>query len=156
MIPLISAILYRMDGHGKGDGFLPFFPFNKLTSGGINYTRYLIGVAISLITGNWLYAITYAIAVSVPYGENSWLRERFGNRMGWFTVGFLFGLASLSWGNAFFCGFIFMLLMGLSNEGFSYVKSLNDGNTIVDNWYLDHAVLEFIFGGLGTVIYVIR
>lgn len=135
LIPIISAIAWRLDGWGKGDSFLPFWPFTKPNwkIGGINYARYAIGFAIALFTANYWYILTYPIVLSVPYGEKHWWMKY--GILGWFCVGALFGGASLSWGNALWCG---MLLVGMK---------------FID---MDWAWTEFLFGGLGTMIYVFR
>ena len=143
LIQLLSAILWRADGWGRYDSFLPFFPFNKLKCGGINYSRYAIGFVIAWFTRNPWYILTYAIAVSIPYGEGSWIPEK----VRWLICGFMFGIASLSWGNAIFCSLLFFFLMCLSNEGI--VSCHNE-------WYLDHSLVEFCFGGLGTMIFLFK
>lgn len=110
-IPLISGILYRLDGWGKGDSFLPFWPFTqpKWKIGGINYARYAIGPVIACFTLNWWYILTYSIAVSIPYGENSITTKIFGQYR-WFIIGVAFGAASMNWGNTLFCGCFLMVM----------------------------------------------
>src|SRR3990167_786079 len=129
-IPIISAILGRLDGFGGlPDRFLPLKIFNKWPKRGLNYTRYAIGFLIWGITGQWIYAVTYTIAVSIPYGEKSWTARYFGT-LRWFMVGCAFGGASLSWANALWCG---LLLQGME---------------LCD---IDQAWKEFLFYSLGTV-----
>jgi len=140
IILLVSSVLYRLDGWGKDDRFLPFLKWPQW--GGVNYTRYLIGVFIWAVTMNPIYILTYAIAVSFPYGENSFLRK-LGNNFCWAFVGFVFGLASLSWGNAVFCGALFWFLMSWSNN-----------QTLASENRLNHSWVEFLFGGLGTLIHL--
>ena len=137
LIPIVSAILYRLDGVGKGDSFLPFKPFtiDSWKIGGINYARYAIGLVIALLTHNFAYLVTYSIAVSVPYGENS-LLDRFFGPYKWFIIGALFGGASLSWGMALWLGMVSLITKYLD---------------------IDHAVWECgIMGFLGTIIYIWR
>ena len=135
MIPIVSAILYRLDGWGKDDGFLPIKPFNKWTCGGINYARYFIGVPVAIHLHNWVYILTYAVAVSIPYKEGGWLEKHCGPYK-WFIIGALFGGAALSWGNALWVG-----MAALSAK-------------VLD---IDHAWWEFgVMGVLGTIIYLWR
>ena len=131
----ISALLYRYDGWGKEDGFLPFWFFKNWKWGGINYTRYAIGPIITLITDNWWYLLTYTIAVSIPYGENSIL-EKYWGPYKWFIVGALFGGASLSLGMSLWLGVI------------SFITKAFD---------IDHSIWEFfIMGGLGTIVFYFK
>ena len=136
LIPIMSAILYRLDGKGADDPvFLPFKPFNNLKGLSLNYSRYAIGIFISLIVWNWIYLVTYALAVSVPYGEKSWTAKFFG-KLRWLMVGVAFGGASLSWANALWCGLLFQF---------------------ADLFDMDQAIREFfVMGGLGTIIYLWR
>ena len=96
----------------------------------------------------------YVLAGNVPYGENSWLSDLFGRHITWLIYGFMFGVASLSWGNAVWCAVVFYILMHFSNIGY------NMGNwrewKEEDIWKLDHACLEVAFGVLGTVFYLFR
>ena len=154
MLQLLSAILYRLDGWGAGDRFLPFLRWPLW--GGINYSRYAIGAIVALFTNCWWYTFTYALAVSLPYGEKSWLRELFDDHWCWFIVGFAYGLASLSWGNAVFCGFLFLSLMHLSNVGIHHSEPWWRERVPENTWWLDHAWCEFIFGGLGVMIFLFK
>jgi hypothetical protein len=133
IVVLINGILGRIDGWGKGDGFLPFWPLNKLRVGGINYTRYLIGLTIFLLTWNWIYLVTYAIAASIPYGEKHWWMKY--GVLSWFLIGAIFGGASLSWANTLWVG---MLVIAMKF------------------WDTDQAVFEFMFYSLGTLWVVFR
>ena len=128
MLPIMSGILYRLDGFGKGDGFLPFWPFNKWTSGGVNYTRYAIGLFVAAWTWNWVYILTYGIASSIPYGEKHWWMK--AGLISWFGIGFIWGIASLSLPMALWLGFITVVMK------------------IFDT---DHAVFEVLFGALCTL-----
>ena len=136
LIPLICGILYRLDGWGKGDSFLPCWPFTRPSwrIGGINYARYAIGPVIALITLNWAYILTYSIAVSIPYGENGWFERIFGP-VKWLLMGIAFGMASLSYANAVWLGLIAF------------------GAKFFD---VDHAWWEFGMGFLGTIYFVFK
>lgn len=134
MIPLISGLLYRLDGWGKGDSFLPIWPLNQIKCGGINYARMFIGFPIFMATHNGWYPLTYFCASLIPYGENSWLEHRFGPYK-WFIIGALFGGASLSLANALIIG-----MLALSAK-------------VLD---IDHAWFEFGLGCAGTLIFLWR
>jgi hypothetical protein len=131
LILIINGILYRLDGWGKGDAFLPFWPFNKyewLKTGGINYTRYAIGPVIALFTHQWWFLATYTVAASIPFGEKHWWMKY--GLWSWFLIGLIWGAASLNWE--------FALWIGLVNV---IAKKLN----------LTHSWWEFgIMGVLGT------
>lgn len=136
LVPIFAGVLYRLDGWGKGDSFLPFKPFTlpSWRVGGVNYTRYAIGLLIAAHTLNWAYILTYGIAVSVAYGDDSLLQKLFGD-FKWFIVGVAFGAASLSWGNALWCGCLLMALKWID---------------------IDQAWFEFLVGSLGTLIFVLK
>ena len=136
IIPIISGILGRLDGWGKGDAFLPILPFTmpNWKIGGINYARYAIGPLIALFTANYWYILTYSIAVSVPYGEKSYMAKYFGPYR-WFIVGSVFGIASLHAGNGLWCGLLMVAM-----------KFLN----------IDQSILEFLFYSFGTIIHIWR
>lgn len=149
LIPLISSVIYRLGGWGKF-GFL-FIPIASP-----KLWRWFIGIPIALITGNWIYVFTYCIATNVfSYGEKHPLTEIFG-RFNWFISGFMFGLASLSWGNAVLSGCVMYTLMSLSNEGIRYQgywwQNADEGKV----WYLDHKWVEIGIGLCGTLIYMVR
>lgn len=111
MIQLISAILYRLDGWGKGDSFLPCWPFNKyewMKTGGINYARLVIGIPIAFAIHSWWPVITYFVASIIPYGDDS-LLEKYLGPLKWLVVGFLFGAASLDISNALWLGIISLI-----------------------------------------------
>ena len=126
---IANAFLYRLDGWGFGDNFLPCWPFNQLPKwGGINYARYLIGFTIWACTHNPIFVLTYTCAVSLPYGEKHWWM-RYG-LVSWFFIGAVWGLASLMWPYALFMGTVVV---------------------IAKVYDLDHAWWEFgIMGFLGT------
>ena len=131
LIVLFNGMLFRLDGWGKGDSFLPFKPFTlpSWKIGGINYTRYAIGAVIALYLHSWVYLATYAIAASIPYGEKHWWMK-FGI-VSWFVIGAIWGGASLSWGMALWMGVIVAIVK------------------IMD---IDWAWVEFgIFGILGSI-----
>lgn len=132
LIPIISAVLYRLDGWGDGDPFVNVWPLKYIKGHGINYSRYAIGFVAWAFTGQWIYATTYAIAVSIPYKEGGWLEKIFGP-FKWLVIGALFGGASLSWGNALWVGMI----------------------AFVTRYFeVDHSVWEFfVMGGLGTLVF---
>jgi hypothetical protein len=128
---ILSGILYRLDGWGKGDNFLSFI---KIKWGGINYTRYLIGPVVALYTGNWWFALTYGIAASIPYGEKHWWMN-YGH-FSWFLTGLIWGLASLN--IAFAVWFAFLVTMS---------KALD----------IDHAAWEtFVMGVAGVCIHIFK
>lgn len=133
LIPIISGILGRLDGWGDGDPFLNIWPFKYIRGRGINYSRYAIGFVIWAITGHWIYALTYPLAVALPYGEKHWWMQ--AGILSWFMIGALYGAASLSWGNALFCG---MLVVGMK---------------FFDT---DQSIFEFLFYSLGTIIFIWR
>jgi len=124
LIPIISAILYRLGGTGREDRFLPFLqPPTPIAN---KWWRWGMGLPIALLTGKWIYILTYFIATNVfVYGENSWAKE-----YRWVVSGLAFGLASLNWWNGIVCAVLFYGL-----------KKLN----------LDQAYWEFLVGGLGTI-----
>ena len=131
LIPIISAFLYRIDGWGEGDNFLPFI---KAKWGGLNYTRYVIVLVIALITHNWWYALTYGIATSIPYGEKHWWMKY--GLVSWYLIGFIWGLASLDLAFALWLGFIVV---------------------IAKAYDIDHSLWEFfIMGGFGTIIHCFK
>lgn len=133
MISIISAILFRLGGCGKDDGFLPFL--NPHTPIANKWWRWIIGIPISILTGNYIYIITYFCATSIfVYGESSWTNKLFGP-FRWFVSGVAFGLASLSWGNGLWCGSLFIIM-----------KFLN----------IDQAWFEIMAGGFGTLILLWR
>ena len=146
LIPIISAIAYRTDGWGRRDTFLPIYPFNLLPRvGGINYTRCCVGILPAILFHNLWFIPAYIIAGLIPYGENSPLQKYpFNKDFNWFFYGYIWGLASLSFGNALFCSLLFWFLMQWSNYG------------IGKKYKLDHAYLEFMFGGLSTLIFSLR
>lgn len=130
VVSLVSGILYRLDGWGRGDTFLPFFPFNRIPKwGGINYSRYAIGVVIALAKWNWIYVLTYGLAVSISYGEDGWLSKKLGVFQ-FAIVGLAFGLASLSLWRGIFCMVLFL--------GLKLFK-------------VDHAIFEFVVGAVGVI-----
>jgi len=133
-LPIIAGVLGRLDGFGGlPDRFLPLGIFNKWPKKGINYTRYLIGLFIWVYTMNWIYILTYALAVSVPYGEKHWWMK--AGLVSWFGIGLIYGIASLSWANALFCG---MLLVA-----FKFYD-------------MDQAWLELSFYGLGVLYFIFK
>jgi len=136
IILLISSVLGRMDGWGRGDNFLPFIKWPKW--GGINYSRCAIGILPAILFKNPWFILTYIIAGLVPYSEKCWLSKYpFTRTFNWAVYGFLWGLAALSWGNAALGMALFVFLMSWSNYG------------IVKNGHkLDHAWLEFIYYGV--------
>jgi hypothetical protein len=84
---LICGFLFRLDGWGRGDSFLPFWPYKNFKSGGINYSRYAIGFVVFGITHNPLHILSYALAASIPYGEKHiWMRYGI---ISWFVIGFI-------------------------------------------------------------------
>ena len=111
---LLCGILYRLDGWGKGDGFLPIPPFNKLRMGGINYARYAIIPIVFLITHNYWHIATYLIAVSIPYGEKHWWMQY--GLLSWFGIGLIWGAASLSWGVSLWFGALLTLRKALDTD----------------------------------------
>lgn len=116
LLLLLSGVLYRLDGWGKPDGFLSFYPFNLIKTGGINYTRALLGVPVYLITHNPWHLFTYFIAgLVLGYGDNNFLTKIFG-RFAWFLYGVGFGLASLQPLYAIWTGIMFYLLMKAEND----------------------------------------
>ena len=131
IIPIFSGIAYRLDGWGDGDSFLNLWPFKYIRGRGLNYSRYAIGFVIWAITGHWIYALTYSIAVSLPYGEKHWWMK-FGY-ISWFFIGALFGAASLSWGNALWCGMLVLIMKFFDT---------------------DQSIFEFLIGSLGTLFFV--
>lgn len=101
---ILCGILYRLDGWGQNDTLLPFWPFNKLKFGGVNYARYAIAPVVFACTHNPLHLLSYTIAVSIPYGEKHWWMW-YGS-VSWFGIGLILGLASLSWGVGLWMGAI--------------------------------------------------
>ena len=134
LVVVLNSFLYRLDGWGGGDGFLPISPFSKWRCGGINYTRYAIGLAVWACTCNPVYLLTYSIAVSVPYGEKHWWM-RYG-LWSWFGIGLIWGGASLNHLYALFMASV----------------------VVITKYYdLDQAWWEFgIMGGLGTAWLLIK
>lgn len=135
LIPFISSLFYRLTGCGKDGRFLPFMKPGCPISSPF-WRRWGIGIVIALIQWNWIYAVTYAIATNCfAYGDNDWIRKRFGRIVCWAVYGFMFGAASLRLENAIFCAIIFVFLMTISNDH-----------------GLDHAYVELGFGFLGTAV----
>lgn len=129
---LMSGFLFRIDGWGRGDSFLPFWPYKSFRSGGINYTRYLIGFVVWAATHNPIYVISYALAASIPYGEkHAWMKYGLWS---WFLIGFIWGYASL---NPWFALWLGCLV------------------TIVKKYDLDWAITEFFVFGVGSTIWMI-
>jgi hypothetical protein len=89
---IACGICSRLDGIGDGDDFIPGLHIFK--DGGINYARYMIALFAWAVTGQWIYGLTYALAISVPWGEKHWWMK-FG-LWSWFGIGFIYGIASLS------------------------------------------------------------
>lgn len=128
---LICGILFRLDGWGKGDGFLPIRPFDKLRMGGFNYARYLIAAMVFLVSNNPWHLLTYTIASSIPYGEKHWWMKY--GIVSWFLIGTMWGAASLHIG--------MMLWMGCA---IAIAKSFD----------MDQAWLEFGMFGIGSTIWL--
>lgn len=104
LIPIISAFMFRSGGVGKDDRFLPFM--KPPTWWANKWWRWAMGVPIAIITGNWLYTITYFVATSgCPYGDNSWLQKLFGSWK-WLVYGMIMGGASLHPANILWCGIV--------------------------------------------------
>ena len=144
LVPIISAILFRLGGCGKDDRFLPFM--RPPTPIAAKIWRWGMGLPIALLTGcYWLIPAYFIVTNCMPYGEKSWLN--FLGRDGkWITYGLSFGACS------FFClpfgyGLIAALLGGLSFWGL--MKWSND-------YGLNHAWVEVGFGFLGTIIYLTK
>jgi len=153
IIPFCSSILFRLDGWGKGDKFLVCLPNWTPKWGGINYSRLIIGIPIALITGNWWFALTYFLmGLIFGYGEHHPITQLLGRGITSFIYGFMFGLASLSLGNAIWCGFLFWILMYFSNVGLPKKEWWRE----TDYWYLDWSIVEISFGFLGTIFYLWR
>jgi len=121
LIPFISAFLYRLDGMDNG----------------INYSRHAIGVPISLITGNWWYALTYFLAAFIVYGDNSLVARIVGRKGARVVHGVAFGLASLHPLYWLWTAVIFYLIFELADRG------------VMDNKYA-----EAYRGLLGTLVFV--
>lgn len=136
MLNLIAVIgcgvLFRLDGWGKNDGFLPFWPFNKLRSGGINYARYGIPLVVWIVTHNPWYLLSYGVVISIPYGEKHfWMKYKLAS---WWFIGILFGIASLHPGFALWFSCIVVI-----------AKRFN----------LDHSLLEFFVLGIGSTLWLL-
>ena len=128
---IACGVLFRLDGWGKGDGFLNLPYFNKLRSGGMNYARYAIAPIVFAVTLNPLHLLSYTIAISVPYGEkHSWMK--FG-LISWFMYGALLGAASLSWGVSLWLGCLLVL---------------------AKKYRLDWSLTEFFVLGMGSTLFL--
>ena len=129
---IFCGIAFRIDGWGRGDGFLPIYPFNKLRMGGLNYARYAIAPTIFAITHNPLHLLLYTVAISVPYGEKHWWMKY--GLLSWFLYGALLGAASLSWGISLWLGCVVV---------------------IAKKYNLDHSLLEFFVLGCGSTLWLL-
>lgn len=129
---LMSGFLFRIDGWGSGDSFLPVWPYKNFRSGGINYTRYLIGILVWAVTHNFIYIFSYALAASIPYGEkHPWMKY---GLLSWFIIGAMWGYASLNWGMALWLGCVVVI-----------AKKLD----------LDWAITEFFVFGCGSTLFLL-
>lgn len=97
---LACGTLFRLDGVGAGDNFLPGVKLFR--QGGINYARYGIAAFAFASTLDPWHAAAYALAASIPYGEKHWWMK--GGLVSWFLIGALWGGASLNWGMAVWLG----------------------------------------------------
>ena len=151
LIPVIGCLSYRLGGWGKyGYLFLPF--------ANPKLWRWLMGIPIALITGNWWYALTYFIATNVfSYGENHPLTRLLG-RFNWLISGFMLGFSSLSWINALVSSVSFYILMHLSNTGIPINSEKGANDWLISNnfWKLDHKYVELGIGLITTLIFLFK
>lgn len=152
-IPIVAAMLFRLGGVGRDDGFSPGFP--PRTPMAHKAWRWCMGIFIGgisaiLMKSFWplLCIVTYFVATNVfSYGENHPFRRWFGRDISWVIYGSAFGLASapaigiLSIAQGIVGAASFWGLMKLSNDG-------------IDGWALNHCYVELIFGALGTVCFL--
>lgn len=129
---LFCGILFRLDGWGKGDGFLNVPYLRNIKWGGINYARYAIPCVVFGATLNPLYLLSFGIAVSIPYGEKHWWMKC--GLVSWFLYGALLGAASLSWGISLWLGCVVV---------------------IAKKYDLDHSLLEFFVLGCGSTLWLL-
>lgn len=129
---LFCGVLFRLDGWGKGDGFLAVYPFCNWRSGGVNYSRYFIGFVVFGTTLNPLHILSYSIAAAIPYGENHWWMKK--GLLSWFCIGALWGAASLSWGVSLWLGCLMVL---------------------VKKYKLDWSLTEFFILGMGSTLWLL-
>jgi len=154
LIPIVSAILFRLGGAGRSDRFLPFL--KPPTPIAAKIWRWIgIGFFIGAIYRDLLPVITYAIATwAFDYGETGWLRRFTGRDKSWIIYGFVFGLASfpaLRWMaliQAVIAGLSFYGLMKWSNDGYQKAGR--------PKYYLDHAYVEIGIGFIGTILYIFK
>lgn len=167
VIPVVSAVLFRLGGWGKGDAYLPFYPFTKQgwKIGGNKWFRWGMGIPVGLygvlVKHSWIPILciaTYFVATNVvAYGEKSIWRKWFGRDGSWLFYGFCLGLASLpllgllSLVQAMLSSVSFFVLMKLSNDGI-VLKVPEGSKGIVKEWYLDEAYVEVGAGLLGTLL----
>ena len=147
LIPIVAAILYRLGGWDKGNKWFRWIG---------------IGLFIAFVYQSWWFVLTYFIATNVfSYGEKHPLTQLFGD-FNWFISGFMFGLASFSWGNAVWSGCVMYILMHLSNEGIRLkgcwwyeadpfiTHAAHDSEVFL----LDHKWVEICIGFFGTLFYL--
>ena len=159
-LPFLCAILFRLGGVGKDGRFLPFMEEGCSIAHKL-WRSIGIGLVIALFNWNWIYAVTYIVAINAfSYGDNYWIRKKFGAYACWLIYGFMLGLASLSFRNAAWIALCFTVLMHLSNTG---IPVDTDTDPSIDNflvsehtWKLDHAYVELGIGFLATIIYWIK
>lgn len=133
LIPIVSGLLFWAGGRDQWN-----VPFNQKL-----FRRIGVGLTISILAWNWWAVFTYAIACfSLHYGEKYQLK--FG-KIVWLTSGFLFGVASLDLWNGLYCALILYGLLWLSNTGIDRYE-----------WKLSHQWVEWIFGTIGTVIWIYK
>lgn len=164
MIPILSALCFRLGGCGKDDRLFPFM--NPPTPYANKWWRWIgIGIVCGLLYWKGLIPLCltlgsyFLVTNACPYGESSWLRKLLGRDGCWLAYGFLFGIASfalLGWvsllqaliGSGAFYG-----LMKLSNDGL--VLDVDGVNGIEKRWYLDQCWVEAGIGLAGTICYLI-
>jgi len=97
-----------------------------------------MGLPIAIITGQWLYILTYYLATAVTvYGDNSPISKLLGVKAARIIHGFAFGMASLRPLYGLWCAVVFYIIFELADHG------------IIDNSYA-----EAIRGFAGTLIFI--